>query len=241
MKPPGALAALLAAAALATAPVEANELDCGEGAPLAASLQLDYAVVASRGVLSLSGDGTIDFRRSGANYALQARLQAFGIFEAQQRSTGSVGAHGLLPQSYQQRTNRRAPRQATFDWSAGQVSFSANGARAPTEPQMQDRLSLLLQLAWRVRGEPKLREVRLPVAGHTRTSTYVFRALGGETLTVPAGRFETLKFERHKDDHDDSLEVWLAPALCSLPVRVRFADDNGLVIDQQLRAVQPAS
>jgi hypothetical protein len=33
------------------------------------------------------------------------------------------------------------------------------------------------------------------------------------------------------------MEVWLAPRLCSLPVRLRFADDKGLVIDQQLRAV----
>lgn len=229
-------ALLLSAAAL---PAGAAEVACAADAPLVASLRLEYAVTASRGPLSLNGDGTIDFQRSDAAYSLEAKVQAFGIFEAQQRSSGGVGANGLVPRSYMQRSSRRAPRSVDFDWAAGQVSFSQNGEQHPTRPQMQDRLSLLLQLAWRSRAEPQAREFRLPVAGHARTSTYTFRAQGVETVSVAAGRFETVKFERHKDDRDDNLEVWLAPALCSLPVRVRFTDDNGLVIDQQLRATQP--
>jgi hypothetical protein len=78
----------------------------------------------------------------------------------------------------------------------------------------------------------------VPVAGHRRTSQYVFTARGAEIVSLKAGRFETVKFERRKEGSDESLEVWLAPELCSLPVRLRFTDEKGTVIEQQLRAVR---
>jgi hypothetical protein len=79
----------------------------------------------------------------------------------------------------------------------------------------------------------------MPVAGPRHVSTYAFRREAAETVNVPAGGFETVKFERRKESSDDEFEVWLAPALCSLPVLLRFTDDKGLVIEQRLRAVQP--
>lgn len=226
----GALAALPAAGAQA--------LECGAGAPLAASVRLEYAATATRSVLSLSGNGTVVFRRQGDEYSMESMLQAFGIFEAHQTSSGSVRATGLVPREFSQRSSRRPQRRVSFDWSAQRVSFGDGDAPEPTRPQMQDRLSMVLQLAWRLRNEPHLRRVAFPVAGLRHTSDYVFNHQGSETLTVPAGRYETIKFERHKDDGDDSLEVWLAPELCSLPVRLRFTDDKGLTVEQQLRAVR---
>ncbi len=217
----------------------AAEAQCTDGAPLAGSLRLDYAVTASRSVLTLNGDGTITYRRQGDTYELASTLQAFGIFEASQQSRGMVSSGGLVPQAYVQRTGRRTPRTATLNWTAGKVSFSAAKERYPTQPQMQDRLSLLLQLAWRLQREPAARLIVLPVAGVKHTSTYRFEAVAAETITVAAGRFDTMKFERHKDeDDDDALEVWLAPALCGVPVKLRFADDKGTVIEQKLRAVE---
>jgi hypothetical protein len=36
----------------------------------------------------------------------------------------------------------------------------------------------------------------------------------------------------------DGIEVWVAPQLCWLPVRLRFADDRGQVVQNQLRAAR---
>jgi hypothetical protein len=220
-----------------TAPA-GSEFDCSAKAPLATSFRLDYLVTATRSFLSLSGDGTIVYRRKGDAYTMESSLQALGIFEAHQSSAGTVRAEGLVPRSFSQRTSRRPPRSVSIDWPAQRVSFSQNGESEPTRPQLQDRLSLLLQLAWRHRAEPGARGFELPVAGLTHVSAYVFNAAGAETVTVPAGRYETVKFERHKEGGDDALDVWIAPALCSLPVRVRFTDDKGLIIEQQLRAIE---
>lgn len=231
--------AVLSAGLAAVIPLAtAAEFSCGADAPLGLPVTLEYGVIASRAVLSLSGDGVVIYRRKGDAYSMESSLQAAGIIEARQSSVGTVGREGLVPRTFTQQSSRRPPRSAEFDWAAQRVTFSQTGASAPTRPQMQDRLSLLMQLPWRHRADPRAQSIELPVAGQGGASVYRFKAQGEESLALPAGRFETVKFERHKQDGEDSLEVWLAPALCSLPVRLRFTDDKGLVIEQQLRAVR---
>lgn len=232
-------AALSAGLAAALPAAAAADLPCGANGPLASPVRLEYAVTATRSVLSLSGDGVFEYRRDGDAYRIESSVTAAGIFEAQQGSSGSVRAEGLVPRTFTLRSSRREPRSIDFDWAARRVAFSHTGNSEPTRPRMQDRLSMLMQLAWRQRREPGTSTFDIPVAGPRHVSTFVFRAVGAEALTLPAGRFDTVKFERYKEAGDDEFEVWLAPALCSLPVRLRFSDDKGLVIEQRLRAVRP--
>jgi hypothetical protein len=231
-------AALSAGLAAAIPAAGAAELACGANAPLAASVRLEYAVTATRSVLSLGGDGVFEYRRDGDTYRIESSVTAVGIFEAQQSSIGSVRAEGLVPRRFTLRSSRREPRSIDFDWAARRVSFSHTGGSEPTRPQMQDRLSLMMQLAWRHRSEPRTSAFEMPVAGPRHVATFVFKSQGAEAVTVPGGRFDTVKFERYKETGDDEFEVWLAPALCSLPVRLRFTDDKGLVIEQRLRAIR---
>jgi len=231
-------AALSAALAAVLPAASGTELECGAGAPLVSPLRLEYAITATRSALSISGEAAVVFRRKGDAYTMESTQQALGLVEARQNSAGTVGREGLVPRTFTQRSSRRPPLSVDFDWATQQVTFSQTGASAPTRPQMQDRLSLLFQLGWRQRTEPRASEIELPVAVQRSTSTYLFTARGSEMLDLPIGRFETVKYERHRHDSDDAMEVWLAPGLCSLLVRLRFTDDKGLVIDQQLRAVQ---
>jgi hypothetical protein len=225
---------------LATAVPKATaaEPDCGPGGPLTSSLRLDYTVIASRGLISLRGEGWVAYQRSGSAYSMESSLRAQRLFEAQQSSSGEIGPDGLIPTTFTQRTSHRPPLRVDFDWAGQRVYFSQTGNSAPTQPMMQDRLSVIIQLAWRQRTMPLAVPIELPVAGHRSESTYVFTLQGNETSTFDAGTFETIRFERRGRGGDDLLEVWLAPNLCSLPVRLRFTDEKGTVIDQQLRAVR---
>ena len=232
------VAALLTNLSAALPAAGAAELVCGANAPLGTSFRLEYAVTATRSVLSLAGDGVFEYRRQGDAYKIDSSVTAIGIFEARQGSTGSVRPEGLVPRKFTLRSSRREPRSIDFDWAAQRVSFSHTGNSEPTRPQMRDRLSMMMQLAWRQRSEPGTTTFEMPVAGPRHASAFVFRSGGAETLTVPAGRFDTVKFERVQQGGDDEFEVWLAPSLCSLPVRLRFTDDKGLVIEQRLSAVR---
>ena len=230
--------ALCTGLAAAVPAAGATGLACGADAPLSNSVRLEYAVTATRSVLSLTGDGVFEYRRQGDSYRIESSVTAAGIFEAQQTSSGSVHKQGLVPRKFTLQSSRRPPRSIDFDWAARRVTFSHTGNAEPTQPQMQDRLSLMFQLAWRHRSDPGLSSVEMPVAGPRHVANYVFRSQGAEAATVPAGRFDAVKFERHKESSDDEFEVWLAPELCSLPVRLRFSDDKGLVIEQRLSAVR---
>jgi len=56
-----------------------------------------------------------------------------------------------------------------------------------------------------------------------------------ERLALPAGPFETLKLVRPPQREFDQLfELWLAPALGYMPVRLRLTESNGDVADLRL-------
>lgn len=210
--------------------------DCPSAAPWPPPFRFEYDAHATRGFLGLSGDSTLTLTRDAEGYALVYETKAGVWFTARQSSRGRMGADGVVPIEYFERTGDRPQRTAQLDWARGRVTFSANDKVAPTQPRMQDRLSLILQLGWMLRA--KSSSFALPVAGARGASIYEFESRGNETVETRAGRFRTVKIERPQDEDDDRVEIWLAPSLCSLPVKVRFTDRRGMVISNELRAAR---
>jgi hypothetical protein len=172
----------------------------------------------------------------------------------------------LIPAEFVERSGRRDPRTVRIEGAGGRVSFSANAGEPATAPAgLQDKLSLLLQAGQQLRialdgaapgasgasgasasaaagahtnTAAAKAPIDLPVAGARRISTYRLLLRGAETLDLPAGRIETWKLERPRDAEHDGLEAWVAPSLCWLPVRLRFTDERGTVIENRLRAAR---
>ncbi|WP_017446364.1 DUF3108 domain-containing protein [Gayadomonas joobiniege] len=68
-----------------------------------------------------------------------------------------------------------------------------------------------------------------------RDKLYKFKVVGEEELTVPAGKINTVKLQRIRDDGSDRVtEFWLAPDLGYLLVRIRQLRDGSEVADAQL-------
>lgn len=207
---------------------------CPDDAAWPPPFRFEYDIRATRAFISLRGDNSLTLTRGAEGYTLVSETSAGVWFSARQSSRGQITAAGMVPAEYLER-NAKKPQTATrFDWNSEQVSFSATDKVVPTQPQMQDRLSLLLQLGWAQRV--KAATFDLPVAGVRGSSIYQFVSNGNESVETPAGRFQTLKLERPMDADDDRIEVWLAPSLCSLPVRVRFTDRKGMVITNELKS-----
>lgn len=194
-----------------------------------------YDVRASRGALALDGAAVIAFKRDGGRYAMSSKMEAIGLF-SEQESRGIVTNGTLRPAHYREARSRRGEASATIDWSAQRVRFS-DGTEVPAPASLQDRLSLLVQLASALRARPTLETMVFEVASAKHVKSYRFKRRGVETLELPGGLVEALRFERI-DDLDDRLDVWLAPSRCSLPVRVRLRDHRGTDIDQRLRELR---
>ena len=156
-----------------------------------------------------------------------------------QTSTGQLTAQGLEPLRFGDKV--RSEVAAHFERTKNKVTFSANTPDAPLLPGAQDQLSVLVQLAAMLGGDPK---------SFPKGSTLVFQAVGprsseswtftvgvSEKLSLPGGELNALRLWRDPNgEYDTKLEVWMAPALGFLPARVRLTQANGDFVDQQWRA-----
>ena len=207
---------------------------CSASSPWPAKLKMEYVATAKLGPLSLDGENEVGFTVEQGRYRMHSATRS-SLYRAQQESRGAVEGRALRPQEYTEQRQRRAASTTTIDWAARTVSFSANAEQpGSTSPALQDRLTVLLQLGERLRAGGT-GAIELPVAGARHVSAYRFERRGAESLTLPAGQFETYKLERQNEERDEAIELWLAPSLCWLPVKLRFTDERGLVVENALR------
>ena len=86
-------------------------------------------------------------------------------------------------------------------------------------------------------AEPKMRAGSLVTTASARaTSRWVFRVGPLETLELPAGPLPAVQLQRVPQDvYDQRAELWLAPSLHYLPVRLRITQSQGDFVELQLK------
>jgi hypothetical protein len=227
----------LALATLLGVDAHAQPPTCPSADEWPAKIRIEYAVTASRGPFSINGQSVLLFERSGNAYSISVETDSAAIYHSRQASRGTIVKGGLQPVEYVEARGKRTPQTTTFDWETGRVIFSAApDSPGATEPGLQDRVSLVLQLAWRQRAAAET-SFEIPVAGARGVGIYRFARRGVETIKVPVGIVEATRVERAADEENDRLEAWLGTSWCGLPVRIRYTDRKGGVIDHRMRAV----
>ncbi|MGV3498058.1 MAG: DUF3108 domain-containing protein [Hydrogenophaga sp.] len=199
------------------------------------SITLPYDVVGEAGGLSYRASGQLDWRLDAQGYEARMELSMLFLGSRVQTSRGSVGPEGLRPERFADR--RRSERAAHFDRESGRIRFSNNAAPAELMPGAQDRLSLFMQLAGllRARTHREGEVIAFQVAGIGDAEPWHFEVGPVETLDLPSGPLQARRLARTpRKPHDSTVEVWLAPSLGHLPVRLRVAQANGDVADQRL-------
>jgi hypothetical protein len=103
---------------------------------------------------------------------------------------------------------------------------------------MQDRLSVIIQLAALVASAPARYPVggsiTLPVAGTSDADDWLFTIEGEEELQLPGGKLRTLKLQRvPRKAYDVKVELWLAAQQDYAPVRLRLTNPNGESADER--------
>jgi hypothetical protein len=201
------------------------------------SARLSYDVdVEYRGVRQTL-NGTLDWQHDGERYRLHMAVSLPFVGSRVQHSEGQLGRHGLHPQRFSEKT--RSERAAHFDEATARIRYSANTPDAPLLPGHQDRLSVFLQLAGLVHARPERfpagHTIQIPTSGVRDSETWVFEVKGTETIPLPKGEVAALHLRRlPRKEFDTTVDVWLAPALGHLPVRMRLQEANGNVADQRL-------
>ena len=179
------------------------------------------------------------WQHDGSRYEARQELSAFLVGSRAQRSVGAITAQGLLPERFSDRS--RSEQAAHFDYAKGRVTFSANTPDAPMGPGAQDRLSVFIQLGALLAADPGRfvpgTQVTLTTVSARSADRWTFTIEGPETLDLPVGPTPVLKLQRlPRKDYDQKAELWVAPALSYLPVRIRLTQANGDFADLQLRS-----
>jgi hypothetical protein len=185
------------------------------------------------------------WKQDGQDYQARLEVSAFLLGSRVQTSQGSLGAEGLMPTRFSDKT--RSELAAHFQRDKGIISFSANSPDAPLLKGAQDRLSVVLQLGALLAGDP----TRFPpgtmlsfqTVSQREAEVWQFLVEKEELLQLPIGEVSAIKLNRKpRRDFDQHIELWFAPSLGYLPVRFRITNANGDMVDQLLsKTEKPAS
>ncbi|MBT2334206.1 DUF3108 domain-containing protein [Variovorax paradoxus] len=208
------------------------------------SVKLAFAVTGQQGASPMQGVfGDLAWLQDGSSY--DARLSLKFLFKTirSQHSTGRIGPTGIEPARFSE--SRKGELASHFLRDQGQVMFSNNAPSVPLLPGAQDRLSVVMQLGGMLAGDPGRypagSRISIQTVGPRDAGVWVFNIEGEEQMTVPAGDYAVRKLTRTpRREFDDKIEIWLAPALGYLPVRMKQTQPNGDFADMQLRETLPA-
>lgn len=202
---------------------------------LPASARLDYKVEGQAKGLNYYATAEFDWKSNGAAYEARMTVKAFMVGQRSMESAGAVTAQGLAPLKFSDKY--RSEQAAHFEESKGLITFSANTPPKPWQPGAQDRVSVFMQLAGLLAGNPQPNTVFTLYTASARDAEDWTFTLGAapEALLLPYGPLSAWRLLRQpRREYDQKVEVWFAPALGFMPVRIRITQANGDFVDQKL-------
>ncbi|WP_258186984.1 DUF3108 domain-containing protein [Variovorax sp. WS11] len=208
------------------------------------SVQLAFAVTGQIGAAPMQGVfGKLTWQQDGQQYDAQLSLNFLFKTIRSQHSNGVIGPGGIEPARFSD--TRRSEVAAHFMREQAQVVFSNNAPSVPLLPGAQDRLSVILQLGALMAGDPARyppgAAFAIQTVGPRDADLWIFKVEDDEHLKLQAGEFNARKLTRNpRKPYDDKVELWIAPELGYLPVRIKQTQANGDFADFQLRDAQGA-
>jgi len=194
----------------------------------------------------IHGSAQVQWIRVGTHY--QVHLDVWlgppfaPVVERRMTSDGELGEAGLKPLRYDEETKIafRAPRRATLQFEPDRIVLANGSWRAPW-PGVQDAASQFVQLTWLFTTQPQLlrsgNSVELPLALPRRVERWIYDVLGEEQLITPIGELNTFHLKPRREPRpggDLTAEIWFAPTLQYLPVRIRIHQDADTFVDMLL-------
>ncbi|MCV2359809.1 DUF3108 domain-containing protein [Paucibacter sp. TC2R-5] len=193
------------------------------------------------------GNAQVEWIRQGPRYQMHLDVAVGPSFapliSRRMSSDGRLTPAGVAPQRYDEDTRVMFSqrRRSTLLFHGDAVTMP-NGSREPVPAGVQDAASQFVQLTRLfLTGAEPLRAghvIDIPLVLPKRQYLWRYEILGEEELQTPMGRLQTwhLKPSKAAGGGDLSAEVWIAPSLQYLPVRLRIRQDEQTYIDLMLNA-----
>jgi hypothetical protein len=151
-----------------------------------------------------------------------------------QRSSGRLGASGLIPSEYTlQRGSAARSESARFDWGAGKLALGWKNERHVVDlpTGAQDALSIIHQAYFM---PPTAPAAPLEVATSRKLAHYIYELVGETLIETPIGILRAVHIRR-ADDDGMRIDVWLDLDRSLLPARILGQDRRGFAFEQIIR------
>jgi hypothetical protein len=206
------------------------------------SSRLTYQLVGNyRG--PVQGHASVEWLHSGGRYQVHLESAVPPLLSRHLTSEGSVGEAGLMPQRFdgEQKTLLQATRRWTITFTGEHITL-IDGREILTRPGVQDEASQFVQLTWLFTTRPDLlkvgRAIEIPLVLARRLDTWTYEVTNEETLVLPGlGRVPTFHLVSRRQapaSTDVVPEIWVAPTLQYLPVRILLRQGEETWIDLTL-------
>jgi hypothetical protein len=224
------------------------------------SANLRYTVrYATRGTITLASS-TLKWQNNDTGYTIDGEITKFGITLSKFHSQGQVNKTGAVPVLYTEKNVRRAEMRTYFqhDVQLG-IGFSATDIRYPLTLGVQDRASILWQLAGLLRGRPTMlapgAALDITVAGVREAEPWSIRVIGEESIDLENSKVSAWHLQRaalastgdkridkQVDKQVDKqinkqIDIWLSSNQQWYPVKLRYTEHNGDYVDLSLDAL----
>lgn len=196
----------------------------------------------------VTGDASVEWVREGNRYQVHMEADA-GLVGARFSSEGDIQAQGLYPRTFERVVRRPFSKdeRTVIRMDPDEVTMP-DGKKIPRPDDAQDAVSFLIQLSYSFMLDPsKLvpgRSFKMQLMMPKRVEEMAFDVVGEEPLDTPLGRIQTLRVKPRStrvEAGDLPADVWFAPELLYLPVRITMSFKNGSSLDLQMkRAPQTA-
>ncbi len=191
----------------------------------------------------VEGQASVEWLREGSRYQVHVEVSVGPSFapllSRRMSSDGDIGADGLSPRRYEEETRAalRSPRRQAVLFTEGSVRLPG-GTELPRPAGVQDSASQFVQLTWLFTTQPhRLRtgeSIPLMLALPRRIDAWVYDVLMQETLATGAGPVEAVHVRPRRPARpggDLTAEMWVAPSLQYLPVRIVIRQDAETFVD----------
>ena len=178
--------------------------------------------------------GDLSWLHDGSSYTARLEISHFLLGSRVQTSKGAITPRGLEPVRYGEKV--RSEVAAHFEREKAKVSFSANTPDVPLMPLAQDQVSIFVQLAamFAANGSAFLPGSKLvfQTVGARGAEDWDFLVEPPERQKIQGKEWMAYKLVReHRADYDTRAELWLAPELEGMPLRIRLTQTSGDEID----------
>lgn len=231
-----------AALAATVALVQAQEARAPKRAfNLPPSADLHYSIKARHKGFALSGEAIISWRVSDDKYTVSTDMRSSLLGKIlENRSEGTIDSYGVAPAQFYEKRVRKDGWTTRFERDSKTISFTESKLSYPIKGGEQDRGTAPWQLVAVARAAPEKftpgSEWTFFVAGRRDAEPWIFKVVNRETVGTGFGPVAAVHLVKSSPahSHEQTLDIWLAPSHEWYPVRLRFTDNDGEVIEQML-------